>query len=60
LADGWNANFDGWNADFDADLRASRWRHGQTREQCCDTEKRFGSAHNVTPLFKVSAIAGTA
>jgi hypothetical protein len=35
LAYGWFADFNGWNADLDGNLRASRWRHGQAREQCC-------------------------
>jgi hypothetical protein len=29
---------DGWNADANDNLRASRWRQGQTREQCCRNE----------------------
>jgi hypothetical protein len=27
-----------WYADVDDDLRASRWRHGQARKQCCSSE----------------------
>jgi hypothetical protein len=38
LANGWFADFDAWNADLDGNLRASRWRHGQARKQCCRAE----------------------
>jgi hypothetical protein len=37
------------NANVNVDLRVSRWRQGQAREQCCTTEENFKSAH-VTPL----------
>jgi hypothetical protein len=44
------------NTNADDDLRLRRWRQGQPRQQCCGTENRFKSAHDVTPL-KVSAVA---
>jgi hypothetical protein len=36
--DGWFADFDDWSADLNGNLRASRWRQGQTRKQCCRAE----------------------
>jgi hypothetical protein len=43
----------GWNADVDDDLRLSRWRQGQARQQCCCSEKNIESSH-MRPPFEVS------